>query len=312
MSVYGEYLKEHLKSYLATLKKYRAPRNAPFYLPVMVVSFSGGLTSAYMSKWLIDNMSHVYTFFLVFANTGLEHEKTLEFIDRCDREWGLNIEWIESVTHPKRGKGQTYNIVNFKSASRNGEPFESLVKVEGISNAGTPRCSHRLKGIPLDKYRKSISKNAFAAIGIRVDEFDRMNSNYKKLNLMYPLITMKPTTEAEIVHWWDQQSFKLDLEKHYGNCVSCWKKSDRKLLTIAKNTPEYFDFFKMCEKKYGKVGIKDGNSRVWFRRHRNVNDIIDESEIPFVEYIDVKPEYQLDLLGFDGFNGCSESCEPFA
>lgn len=90
----------------------------------LVVSFSGGRTSAFMCKWLIDNMSHEYELHFVFSNTGLEHEKTLEFVDRCDKEWNLNLVWIESVTHLKKGVGQTFIIVNYESASRNGEPFE--------------------------------------------------------------------------------------------------------------------------------------------------------------------------------------------
>lgn len=277
----------------------------------LVVSFSGGKTSAYMAKWLIDNKAKEFNLHFVFSNTGLEHEKTLEFINKCDQEWGLNLTWLEAVTHPEQGKGQTYNIVNFNTAARNGEPFELFIKKEGISNMGNPRCSHRLKGIPLDKFRRSINKEAYAAIGIRVDEFDRMNPDYQKLKIMYPLITMKPTTKAEINHWWLDQSFNLDLPDYLGNCVTCWKKSDRKLLTIAKYNPKAFDFYKRMEEMYPLVKVKDGKKRVWFRRNRSVGDIIAMSEKPFVEYIESRPEWQLDLFGLDQQSGCSESCEAF-
>jgi 3'-phosphoadenosine 5'-phosphosulfate sulfotransferase (PAPS reductase)/FAD synthetase len=47
----------------------------------LLVSFSGGETSAYMIDFIKRNLAYddvVYT----FANTGLEHERTLEFVRR--------------------------------------------------------------------------------------------------------------------------------------------------------------------------------------------------------------------------------------
>lgn len=37
------------------------------------ISFSGGRTSGYMTKLLLDNWSDRYDFIVTFANTGLEH-----------------------------------------------------------------------------------------------------------------------------------------------------------------------------------------------------------------------------------------------
>ena len=58
---------------------------------VMFVSFSGGRTSGYMCQWLLENKSDQYDFIFVFANTGLEHEKTLEFVDKCDKHMELEF-----------------------------------------------------------------------------------------------------------------------------------------------------------------------------------------------------------------------------
>lgn len=44
------------------------------------ISFSGGRTSAYMTKMLLDNFNDKYDFIVTFANTGMEHNKTLDFI----------------------------------------------------------------------------------------------------------------------------------------------------------------------------------------------------------------------------------------
>ena len=65
------------------------------------------------------------------------------------------------------------------------------------------------------------------------------------------------------------------------------------------------------EEMYPLVKVKDGKKRVWFRRNRSVGDIIAMSEKPFVEYIESRPEWQLDLFGLDQQSGCSESCEAF-
>jgi len=61
-----------------------------------VINFSGGRTSAYMTKRLIDEGLTNYV--VVFQNTGREGSQTLDFIERCNKEWNLNIVWIEYDT----------------------------------------------------------------------------------------------------------------------------------------------------------------------------------------------------------------------
>lgn len=41
----------------------------------MHISFSGGLSSAYMTEWLMKNLKDQYDFIVTFANTGLELEE---------------------------------------------------------------------------------------------------------------------------------------------------------------------------------------------------------------------------------------------
>ena len=54
----------------------------------IVVTFSGGRTSGYMCWWLITYMGHLYDFVFIYANTGMEHEKTLEFVNKVDEFLG--------------------------------------------------------------------------------------------------------------------------------------------------------------------------------------------------------------------------------
>ena len=96
-----------------------------------------------------------------------------------------------------------------------------------------------------------------------------------------------------------------------GNCVTCWKKSLRKLLTIARDEPERFEFCREMEREYKHTGAGDEpNGRVFFREGRSANDILALAEIgafkPFIE----QQEWQAGL-DLDSNSGCSESCEPY-
>jgi hypothetical protein len=289
----------------------------------MCVSFSGGRTSAYMAQWLINNKSDEYNFHFIFANTGLEHENTLDFVNECDKKWGLNLAWVEAVVHHDERKRSTHKVVTYETASRNGEPFGEVVKKYGISNPRFKHCNRELKLAAINSYRKSMRLHrAVTAIGIRADETDRVNPNYERLNLCYPLAFWHPVSKQDIKRFWDDQDFDLGLPEHLGNCVTCWKKSDRKLMTIAKHEPERFDFMKRMEQQYGLAGAptydESGNQirRKWFRKYKSCDDIIQASKSPFIEFVEItEHEEQLFLEGLDPLdetNGCSDSCEVFA
>ena len=68
---------------------YRVPRPA-------VISFSGGRTSAFMLRHIVDAYGGRLpdSVSVIFANTGLERPETLEFVDVCGREWGVDIVWV--------------------------------------------------------------------------------------------------------------------------------------------------------------------------------------------------------------------------
>lgn len=94
------------------------PIAAPGYIAgtgTLLVSFSGGQTSAYMSALLKEHSRNRLIF--VFANTGQENEKTLEFVDKVDRAFDLGVVWVEADVKPK-GIGTKHLIVSFETASR--------------------------------------------------------------------------------------------------------------------------------------------------------------------------------------------------
>ena len=279
------------------------------------ISFSGGETSAYMTMWCLENFKDEYEMDVVFANTGDEREETLEFVKKCDEYFGFNTTWVEAVVHHGERKSNTHKIVDFTTASREAEPFKEIVKKYGIPNQAYPHCTRSLKTEPMHSYTKSkFGTDYYTAIGIRADEFDRMNENYKKLKYIYPLID-NGITKKHINYFWQNQPFRLDLKGYEGNCKACWKKSDRKLFTIALENPQAFKNMMEIENEfYGKHPRKP--AFYFYRKDRSAKQIIEQAKnTDFTKPVDdsVNANYQIGIFDSDldvGF-GCSESCEPF-
>lgn len=283
----------------------------------LFISFSGGLTSAYMTKWLIDNKRKQYEKIVVlFSNTGQEDERTLEFVNRCDKEWNFNVVWLEAVVQHEVRVGTKYKVTDFKNAARNGEPFEEVIIKYGIPNHAYPHCTRELKLAPMNVYIKDFlkwEKGTFeTAIGIRADEMDRVNSRMNELNLIYPLCEDHKMSKRMINDWWQKQGFTLGLFEHEGNCMWCHKKTKRKLLTLAKNRSDVFEFPMRMEAKYGLNGHNiDGTKRKFFRKHQSTIELLNESKAPFDEFDPLNIKYKDFDFEMDVANGCSESCEVY-
>lgn len=272
----------------------------------LATSFSGGRTSAYMSKKLLDNPMAENQYF-VFMNTGAEDERTLEFVNRCDKEWGLNVIWLEALISPEKGVGTKHRFVDFETASRECEPYYDMVRKYGIPNQSYPHCNRELKLQVFNSWLADACPDAHRAIGIRCDEIDRMAANSYEIKAIYPLISKWPTRKGDVLGWWSRQSFDLDLPEHYGNCVTCFKKSDRKLLTLAKEKPSLFDHFGNMEVIASDLGSNaPNNSGVFFRKHRSTLDLLNEAQADFEGFED---KYYSHIS--DTPNGCSESCDLF-
>lgn len=283
---------------------------------VLVVSFSGGRTSGYLTKKLLEQKESWKDIIVIFANTGQEHEKTLEFVHNCDKYFGFNTVWIEAVTHLNEQKASTAKVVNFKTASRNGEPFEGVIEKYGIPWSKAGHCTRELKENPIKSYLREIglnNSNRVMAIGIRADEAHRKAKNAVKNNFIYPLIDWDIDKE-DILSWWEDQSFDLQIPEHFGNCIWCWKKSYKKLVTVMKENPDAFKFPERMEKMHGRTGkiaqnmlgngvLKGHKSMKFFRGFRSVDDIRQMAEQGTEFFID---EHYARLSG-----GCSEECQPF-
>lgn len=292
------------------------------FKPKMSISFSGGRTSAVMTKLCLEMYSETHEIVVTFANTGCEHADTLRFVDACDQNWGFGTVWLEAVVNPEKGQGVTHKIVDFATASRKGEPFEAYIAKYGIPNMTNPACTARLKTDVMENYLASrgflrgMKLNYDTAIGIRADELDRISVRRHKERFIYPMADLG-WTKQKVIDYMKQFPWDLRIPEHLGNCTWCWKKNHRKLLTLAQDHPEVFEFPKLMEDKYGTFKAdcaagKDG-TRSFFRKHITTKDIMEEAKTGnFKRFddpnFDLRKDYDPD---YDTQVGCSESCEVY-
>lgn len=93
----------------------------------LLISFSGGRTSAFMMWWLLNEWDKrdEYEIVIVFANTGKETAETLVFVHKCSWMWNIPIVWVEAKHKDENGKPLSkkgwkvgHKVVDYFTASR--------------------------------------------------------------------------------------------------------------------------------------------------------------------------------------------------
>jgi len=271
-----------------------------------VVLFSGGRTSAFLAKYIKEH-PHYKNCIFVFMNTGKEREETLQFADKCDKEFGLNLVYLEALVNNEKGKGTTYTIVDFETASRNGEPFEAMLKKYPLPNNMASNCTRELKQRPIDAYLRDNYKDfdIIKVVGIRADEAHRKSVNAEIEKVIYPLCDEVKIDSKFIRNWWEKQSFDLGLKDYQGNCDLCFKKSLKKRLTIIKENPESAKWWLEMEQKYSSEEIP----RFDLRTNKSIEELVEMAQRPFTKAQDLHElsQQQCDLFEFETDCFCKAS-----
>jgi len=238
-----------------------------------VISFSGGRTSAYMLwRVLQSNGGGLPEEAIVcFANTGKEEEATLEFVRDCELNWNVPIHWVEYVYAEK--PANRWKKVNFETASRNGEPFMSLIHESTgyLPNPVARICTARLKIRAIDTYLKSLGwkhNENMDWVGIRADEMRRAAKMARERT---PLVAAG-ITKHDVSAFWKNQHFDLKLPNMngvtmHGNCDLCFLKPSHQIISLIREKPERADWWIKAEMS-GQTSNKSFGDGGRFRKDR--------------------------------------------
>jgi 3'-phosphoadenosine 5'-phosphosulfate sulfotransferase (PAPS reductase)/FAD synthetase len=216
------------------------------------ISFSGGRTSAYMLWRVLQSGGGQLPSQAVvcFANTGKEDEKTLEFVRDCAVNWGVPITWLEFQDTKSK-----FEVVNFKTASRDGEPFEALIrKRKYLPNPVARFCTGELKVLTIERYFKSIDKPEFETmVGLRADE-PRRAAKMRESKLI-PLFDAGVTQQI-VQEFWRSHTFNLGLAFRdgvtaSGNCDLCFLKGPHQIFSLIQEKPERAVWWAKMEETIG-------------------------------------------------------------
>lgn len=241
--------------------------------PPALISFSGGRTSGFMLKKIIDSYNGTLpeNLYVVFANTGKEMPQTLDFVKDCAEKWDCKIHWLELEIANERPVYRTKKV-NYETASRKGEPFEALIKRRKmLPNPVMRMCTQELKMNVMKRFMKEKGHKEWTnVIGLRYDEPRRVakqsrqnDSNVNAWDSVCPLYQDKITVK-EILEFWRKNNFDLKLTSENGqttagNCDLCYLKGTKTLTKIIKEKPDLADWWIAQEKKIDATFRKNGS-----------------------------------------------------
>lgn len=252
----------------------------------ILIAVSGGRSSAYMAYHIHTSPKYadcnkLYT----FANTGMEHPKTIDFLKNIEKYWGIEIVKVEGVYSDFMGEGVKYKIVDYDNLDMDATPFSGSIMhmnkgvFSGLPSKAAPYCSDRIKTLPCEKLANDVFGvgNYVKAIGYRKEDMPRritwpeIKADKKRI---FPLFTdfKYPISLYDLDVFFISQPFKLNIPKHLGNCILCWKKSDANLAKAIsdENGKKFVDWWAKMEKTYGNVS---------FRNNRSIFDLVKIAEL---------------------------------
>ena len=218
-----------------------------------VISFSGGRTSAFMLKQILNAYGGKLPkdIHVCFANTGKELPETLEFVHQCEEMWDIDITWLELQINDETPVW-SQKVVNYETASREGEPFDELIiKMQMLPNLHKRVCTIELKIKPIERYMQSLGyKEWYSVLGLRYDEprrvMDSKDGKHRYINIC-PMYDEKHTNE-DVLEFWRKNNFDLQIptvngKAAAGNCDLCFLKGTATTLNLMHEKPELADWW---------------------------------------------------------------------
>jgi 3'-phosphoadenosine 5'-phosphosulfate sulfotransferase (PAPS reductase)/FAD synthetase len=224
-------------------------KSDPFFVEgPALISFSGGRTSGYMLRRILDRGLEPDVHVL-FCNTGKEDDRTLDFVRQCAVRWGVSIRLLqyrrrylpkyrsEDVARTTERIRQHFDLhfealpdgaeepgfieVDYDALARTDDPpdadhpFLNLIAMSGVPNATTRLCTTEMKIRVMKKFMLSCGYEAWTnVIGIRADEPARV----AKLRVKPPErwenalpLADAGVDEQEVLSFWKHQPFDLGL-----------------------------------------------------------------------------------------------------
>lgn len=219
----------------------------PFFIEgPACVSFSGGRTSGYMLRRILDAYGGTLPddVHVVFANTGKERSETLDFVRDCGERWNVRIRWIELLISGEQPEMRhAFREVSFDTASRRGEPFSAMIEARRyLPNPVARICTQELKIRPMNKFARSLGFEHWTnVVGLRADEPRRVAKikapSRERFDLVAPLADAGVTL-ADVQAFWGAVPFDLRLMQHEGNCDLCFLKGRARIERIMRARPD--------------------------------------------------------------------------
>lgn len=245
-------------------------RGEPFLIEgPACISFSGGRTSGYMlwrilqaHQWILpDNVK------VIFANTGKEMEETLRFVQACSVHWNVPITWVE---YRQRSGEHQFEVVNMKTASRQGEPLEAVISHRTfLPNPIARFCTVEAKIRTMHCYLRSIGWTEWDSyVGIRADEPRRVaklgNQDYGKHEQRFAPLATAGITAKHVGKFWEGHTFDLGLPNingttMHGNCDLCFLKGGKQVYSLIREQPSRALWWMKQEAKIQSAGTATGD-----------------------------------------------------
>ena len=270
-----------------------------------VVSFSGGRTSAYLCKVMIEKFGRENVDF-VFMDTGAEHEKTYEFIKNCNDYFKLNITCLRGDFSLPIGGGVGFRVVHIDDCKPDLKPYKEMMSKYGVPYIGGMFCTDRMKLKPFKKYcDDKYGKGYYETwLGIRADEPKRLTP---KSGIRY-MAEITDLEKHDILNYWSKMPFDLGIDEWLGNCVFCPKKSNLKLAAAQRDEPEmYQSFLDALNDDTVRIDDKTGVKEKMYRGKKSLQQVVAMFDGSTGEEI----KSRIRGAKMTDTNSCSESCEVF-